>query len=73
MSYLDVIGPGPWLQDEYLMDESTFLLITGIMLFCFIAIAVAVVVLLVVMWKRRHNAKNEPTSDLDSSETEEPK
>lgn len=73
MSYLDVIGPGPWLYDESLMDESTFLLITGIILFCFIVIAVAVVVLLVVMWKRRNNAKNELISDLENSETEEPK
>ena len=54
MCYLDVIGPGPWQETDYLMDGSTFTLITGLIIFCFVAIAVSVIVLLVVM-RRRHN------------------
>ena len=73
MRYLDVIGPGPWLHEDYFMEESTFFLIIGLIAFCFAAIAVSVIVLFVVMRHRRmdDSKKHEGDSDEANVESEE--
>ena len=70
MCYLDVIGPGPWL----LMDGTTFGFITGLMIFCFAAIVVSIVVALVVIWIRSGNEtkENEEDCDAENCKMEEP-
>ena len=59
MCYLDVIGPGPWL----LMDGTTFGFFTGLIIFCFAAIVVSIIVALVVMWIRSGNEPVENKMD----------
>lgn len=62
MSYLDaLIGPGTWL----IMDGSTLALFSGLILFCFVAIAISIVVVLVVMWIHSGNEPMENVKDSD--------
>lgn len=70
MNYLDVIGPGPWLHEDYLMEESTFFLIIGLIAFCFVAIAVSVIVLFVVMRLRRMDDSKEQEGGSDEANVE---
>ena len=51
MSYLDVIGPGPW----QIMDGTDLNIYTGLLIFCFSAIIITIVTLLVIMWIRSGN------------------
>lgn len=69
MCYLDVIGPGPWL----LMDGTTLSFYTGLLLFCFAAIIITIVTLLVVLWIRSGDdtKQYEQDSGLENCETEE--
>lgn len=67
MGYLDaLIGPGPWL----IMDGSTLALFTGLIVFCFVTIAISIIVALVVMWIRSGNEtmQNEQESCGEKSE-----
>jgi hypothetical protein len=68
--YLDVIGPGTWLHEDYLMEESTFFLIIGLIAFCFAAIAVSVIVLFVVMRHRRMDDPKEQEGGSDEANVE---
>lgn len=73
MSYLDVIGPGVWLEDE-LMEPATFSFFGWLLIFCFAAVILTILVLLIVMWVRSGNEKNERSDELtnENFDTEEP-
>lgn len=73
MRYLDaVIGPGPWLQEEPMMEPATFAFFSWLFIFCFIAVILTIVALLIVMWVRSGNEKAEEDSDSENCKTEEP-
>ena len=51
MSYLDVIGPGTWL----IMDGTDLSFYMGLLIFCFAAIIITIVTLLVILWIKSGN------------------